>query len=97
MMQDQVAKPRAEIYRPAERRKSRRLTTQTSVKMPAINTIVARDVVHQLAKRQNWANQEAGVIVVFCIVFIVASGVIGLLVSRCISRRKAARQASNQS
>ncbi|GKT50922.1 uncharacterized protein ColSpa_11103 [Colletotrichum spaethianum] len=62
--------------------------------MPAINAIVARDAVHQLAKRQNWASQEAGVIVVFCIVFIVAVGVIGLCVSRALSRRKANRQAS---
>ncbi|OHW89890.1 hypothetical protein CSPAE12_11533 [Colletotrichum incanum] len=62
--------------------------------MPAINSIVARDAVHQLAKRQNWASQEAGVIVVFCIVFVVAVGVIGLLVSRCLSRRKAKRQAA---
>ncbi|GJC85231.1 hypothetical protein ColLi_08069 [Colletotrichum liriopes] len=63
--------------------------------MPAINALVARDAVHQLAKRQNWASQEAGVIVVFCIVFIVAVGVIGLLVSRCLSRRKAKRQATS--
>ncbi|CCF32202.1 hypothetical protein CH063_04627 [Colletotrichum higginsianum] len=62
--------------------------------MPAINSIVARDAVHQLAKRQNWAAQEAGVVVVFCIVFLVAVGVTGLLVSRCLSRRKAKRQAA---
>ncbi|KAK1981164.1 hypothetical protein LZ30DRAFT_593238 [Colletotrichum cereale] len=62
--------------------------------MPALNSIVARDAVHQLAKRQNWASQEAGVVVVFCIVFVVAAGVTGLLVSRCLSRRKARRQAS---
>jgi hypothetical protein len=39
--------------------------------MAAINTLVARDaVVGQLIKRENWAQQEPGVIVVFCIVFI---------------------------
>ncbi|KAF9882407.1 hypothetical protein CkaCkLH20_00443 [Colletotrichum karsti] len=64
--------------------------------MPAINTIVARDAVHQLAKRQNWAAQEAGVVVVFCIVFVVACGLIGLWVSRCIAARKAKRAAVNR-
>nr|XP_036584951.1 uncharacterized protein CTRU02_04920 [Colletotrichum truncatum]KAF6794719.1 hypothetical protein CTRU02_04920 [Colletotrichum truncatum] len=64
-----------------------------SVTMPAINSIVVRDAVHQLAKR-NWASQEAGVIVVFCIVFLVACGLIGLWISRLISRRKAKRAAS---
>ncbi|KAF6839045.1 hypothetical protein CPLU01_02059 [Colletotrichum plurivorum] len=62
--------------------------------MPAINSIVTRDAVHQLAKRQNWAAQEAGVVVVFCIVFLVAVGLIGLWVSRCLSRRKAKKAAA---
>ncbi|KAK1579549.1 uncharacterized protein LY79DRAFT_341397 [Colletotrichum navitas] len=62
--------------------------------MPAINSIIARDAVHQLAKRKNWASREAGVIVVFAIVFIVACGVTGLCVSRCLSRRKAKRLAT---
>ncbi|KAK1999291.1 hypothetical protein LX36DRAFT_574574 [Colletotrichum falcatum] len=61
--------------------------------MPAVNSIMARDALHQLAKRENWASQEAGVIVVFCIVFVVALGVTGLCISRCLSRRKAKRQA----
>jgi hypothetical protein len=39
--------------------------------MAAINALVARDLLsRQLAKRQNWAQQETGVIVVFCIVFV---------------------------
>ncbi|KAI9167549.1 hypothetical protein HJFPF1_03677 [Paramyrothecium foliicola] len=39
--------------------------------MAAINALVTRDaVMHQLAKRQNWAQQEPGVITVFCIVFV---------------------------
>ncbi|ROV96414.1 hypothetical protein VSDG_05410 [Cytospora chrysosperma] len=47
--------------------------------MPAINNVlVARDTMSHLAKRSNWAQREAGVIVVFCIVFIVLVGVIGL-------------------
>ncbi|KAK2059968.1 hypothetical protein LY76DRAFT_510951 [Colletotrichum caudatum] len=65
--------------------------------MPAVDSIIARDAVHQLAKRENWASQEAGVIVVFCIVFVVAIGIAGLLISRCLSRRKAKRQAAQSS
>ncbi|KAH9228862.1 hypothetical protein K456DRAFT_1728802 [Colletotrichum gloeosporioides 23] len=72
----------------------RKMVRRLGVTMPAINSIVARDAVHQLAKRENWASQEAGVIVVFCIVFIVACGIAGLMISRCISRRKAAKAAA---
>ncbi|KAI1126329.1 hypothetical protein F5Y10DRAFT_214073 [Nemania abortiva] len=58
--------------------------------MPAINTaIVARDAVHQLARRENWAQQEAGVIVVFAIVFVVGVGLISLWISRLIKKRNA--------
>lgn len=50
--------------------------------MPAIsNTMIARDAMSHIAKR-GWAKREAGVIVVFCIVFIVLVGVIGLFISR---------------
>jgi hypothetical protein len=59
--------------------------------MAAISSLQARDAVHQFAKRSNWAAREAGVIVVFCVVFIVATGLIFLYVSRAISRRRAAR------
>jgi hypothetical protein len=57
--------------------------------MAAISSIQmdARDVAMQLAKR-NWASQEAGVIVVFAIVFIVAVGVLSLCISRAIKARK---------
>jgi len=60
--------------------------------MAAIQSLEARRVALQLARR-NWASQEAGVIVVFCIVFVVAVGLIGLWISRVISRRRAARPA----
>ncbi|PQE32863.1 hypothetical protein CJF32_00001323 [Rutstroemia sp. NJR-2017a WRK4] len=56
-------------------------------------THVDRDVTHQLIKRGNWAAQEAGVVVVFVIVFIVATGLIGVWLSRFISRRRAASAA----
>lgn len=60
--------------------------------MPAINTaLVARETFSTIAKRQNWAQKEAGVVVVFCIVFVVALGVIGLLVGRKISAARARR------
>jgi hypothetical protein len=57
-----------------------------------LQTLQLRDAAHQLAKR-NWAGQEAGVIVVFCIVFVVAAGLLFLCVSRYLARRKAARPA----
>jgi heme/copper-type cytochrome/quinol oxidase subunit 2 len=55
-----------------------------------LQTLQLRDAAHQLAKR-NWAGQEAGVIVVFCIVFVVAVGLTFLCVTRYLARRKAAR------
>lgn len=61
--------------------------------MPAINNVlVARDTMSHLAKRSNWAQREAGVIVVFAIVFIVLVGVIGLFISRRVSSARARRQ-----
>lgn len=63
--------------------------------MPAINNaIVARDTFSHIAKRENWAQQEAGVVVVFAIVFVVAVGLIGLFISRKISAARARKQAS---
>lgn len=52
--------------------------------------IAARDVASQLIKRKNFAAREPGVIVVFCIVFIVAVGLLGLFITKWIQRRKAA-------
>ena len=63
----------------------------TAVIMAVLPSLQTRDAVHQLTKRKNWASHEAGVIVVFCVVFIVASGLIGLKISRVIARRRAAR------
>lgn len=61
--------------------------------MPVINTIVARETFSQIVKRKNWAQQEAGVIVVFCIVFVVACGLIGLFISKRMAARRAAKAA----
>ncbi|KZZ87226.1 hypothetical protein AAP_05865 [Ascosphaera apis ARSEF 7405] len=51
--------------------------------MPAISLIpraelAASQKLHQLARRNNWAGRNPGVILVFCIVFIVAFGIISL-------------------
>ena len=57
--------------------------------------LVGRDAqaaVHQLTKRKNWAAREAGVVVVFCIVFIVFSGLIFLFFYRKFLARRARRQ-----
>ncbi|KAJ8067371.1 hypothetical protein OCU04_004722 [Sclerotinia nivalis] len=51
-------------------------------------TIQIREATQQLVKRKNWAAREPGVIVVFCVVFIVAAGLIGLQLSRWITRRR---------
>jgi hypothetical protein len=59
--------------------------------MAAIS-IEARDAAyHLLMKRKNWAAREAGVVVVFCVVFIVATGLLSLYISRALARRRAAR------
>ncbi|KAI0595921.1 hypothetical protein F4775DRAFT_341269 [Biscogniauxia sp. FL1348] len=62
--------------------------------MPAINNaLVARETFSRIVPRENWAQQEAGVVVVFCIVFVVAVGLIGLWISKCIAKRRATKQA----
>ncbi|KAG2012686.1 hypothetical protein GB937_007039 [Aspergillus fischeri] len=46
--------------------------------------------IHHLAKRRhNWASENPGVVLVFCIVFIVGVGIIGLFVYRRWMARKA--------
>jgi hypothetical protein len=60
--------------------------------MAALTPIEAREAVHNLlVKRKNWASHEAGVIVVFCVVFVVASGLLFLCISRALAKRRAAR------
>jgi hypothetical protein len=62
--------------------------------MPAVDPNVVREAIaHQMVKREeNWAKQEAGVIVVFCIVGIVAIGLISMQIHKFFAKRKAARQ-----
>jgi len=61
--------------------------------MPAVNSIVARDQFAKLVAREeeNWAKQEAGVIVVFCIVFLVAVGLLALFIHKKLAARKASK------
>lgn len=57
--------------------------------MPAINpTLVARDTFSHIAKRQNWAAKEAGVVLVFCILFVVFVGVTALIISKKLAARR---------
>lgn len=60
--------------------------------IPSMN-LKARDFATRLSRRSNWAGHEAGVIVVFCIVFLVVTGIIALAISRWLSRRRAAKAA----
>lgn len=70
-------------------------TTPPTSKMPAIekSALIAREAFTQLVKREkNWAAREPGVIVVFCIVFIVAVGLTSLFVHKKMVARRAAKQ-----
>lgn len=60
--------------------------------MPAISTaIVARDSFAHIAKR-NWASEEPGVIVVFCITFLVLVGLVALFIHKKLAARRERRQ-----
>ncbi|KAK4645470.1 LOW QUALITY PROTEIN: hypothetical protein QC761_201705 [Podospora bellae-mahoneyi] len=67
--------------------------TTLITKMAAISTVVARDTYAALSKRQNWAAQEPGVITVFCIVGVVAIGLICLFIYKKLVARRERRQA----
>ncbi|KAJ5634045.1 hypothetical protein N7528_001887 [Penicillium herquei] len=62
--------------------------------MAPINLIdtVEDSNIHVLAKRKNFASRNPGVILVFCIVFLVALGVISLFIYRWMLRRQAEKQ-----
>ncbi|KAJ9156253.1 hypothetical protein NKR23_g1459 [Pleurostoma richardsiae] len=65
------------------------------IKMPAIKSLVAREAVSHIAKRSNWAGKEAGVVLVFCIIFVVGVGLIALFTHKWLvarRQRKAAQQ-----
>ncbi|KAH7148922.1 hypothetical protein EDB81DRAFT_883318 [Dactylonectria macrodidyma] len=58
--------------------------------MAAIKSLIARDAVHQLSKR-NWPAKNVGVMVVFCIVGVVAIFLIGLWFHKWNAKRQAAK------
>lgn len=47
---------------------------------------------HEFAKRSNWASREPGVIVIFCIVFLVTLGIISLFAYRRWMKHNAEKQ-----
>ncbi|KAL2159711.1 hypothetical protein VTH06DRAFT_2280 [Thermothelomyces fergusii] len=64
-----------------------------SIKMAAINySLVARDSFSTLAKRTNWAGKNPGVMVVFCVLFVVGVGLIGLWIYKKVLARRERRQ-----
>ncbi|KAK4033233.1 hypothetical protein C8A01DRAFT_19801 [Parachaetomium inaequale] len=63
--------------------------------MPAISfPLVARDGFAQIAKRNNWAAENAGVMVVFCVTFVVAVGLIVLFIYKKMLARREKRQST---
>jgi hypothetical protein len=57
--------------------------------------IVARDTVVEIAKRgTDWPKKNAGVMVVFCVVFVVAVGLLALIIYKKMLARKERRQAT---
>ena len=59
--------------------------------MAAIDQSLISREFHELVKRKNWAAHEPGVILVFCIVFVVAALLIGLFLWRKFQARRAAK------
>lgn len=58
----------------------------------ALDLVASDPQSHQLVRRKsNWASRNVGVTLVFCIVFIIASGLIGLFLYRKLLARKARR------
>ena len=46
---------------------------------------------HYLVKRSNWASRNVGPVLVFCILFVVGSGLLSLFIYRKIKASKAGR------
>ena len=67
--------------------------------MPAVNPIIARapasgaTISHSLSKR-NWAQEEAGVVVVLCIVFVVLVAIITFQINKAVKKRKEKKAAA---
>ncbi|KAJ5612965.1 hypothetical protein N7510_006159 [Penicillium lagena] len=48
--------------------------------------------IHSLIKRKNWAAKNPGVVLVFCIVFLVGCGIASLFIYRRWLKRKAEKE-----
>ena len=61
--------------------------------MPTLDvSFLTRDAqLHRWPKRSNWAGKNAGVVVVFCIVFVIGAGLLGLFLQRKYLARLARR------
>lgn len=64
--------------------------------MPALNydysLISSRsEKLYQLSRRSNWAGENAGVTLVFCIVFVIVAVLIGLYVHKVLVAKRAAK------
>ncbi|KAK2755588.1 hypothetical protein FQN54_006528 [Arachnomyces sp. PD_36] len=60
--------------------------------MPALNMIRDQSVHQLVARGSNWPSENVGVMVVFCIVFVVFFGLLGLFLYRKLIARRAAKQ-----
>lgn len=64
--------------------------------MPAIGVFpdvnAASLSVYSVVKRGNWADKNRGVVLVFCIVFLVAVGIVALFAYRRMLKRKADKE-----
>jgi predicted negative regulator of RcsB-dependent stress response len=57
-----------------------------------VHLLLKRADLHQLVKRKNWAARNPGVVLVFCIVFLVALGLVALVAYRRWLKRKANKE-----
>lgn len=63
--------------------------------MAAIEVVPAKlttSTLYWVAKRGNWADKNRGVVLVFCIVFLVVVGIIALFAYRRMLKRKADKE-----
>jgi hypothetical protein len=59
--------------------------------MPALDhSLASRDAAALVRRAADWPSQNVGVMVVFCIVFVVASGLIWLAISKKLTARREA-------
>lgn len=57
-----------------------------------VPTKLASSALYSFVKRGNWADENRGVVLVFCIVFLVAVGILALFAYRRMLKRKADKE-----